>query len=445
MRDDFIWGTATAAYQIEGAWNTEGKGASIWDEFTHKPDNIFNNDHGDIACNSYNMWPEDIDILESFNIPNYRCSLSWPRILPEGTGAVNQKGIDFYNRIFDTLLEKNITPWVTMYHWDLPLALHKKGGWENRDVLEWFEHYTDTLIKHFGGKIKNWIILNEPNVHAWFGYALGFHAPGIRDELAYLKATHYQNLVIGQTARQLKESHPDFNVGSSYQLVPIRTICPNTSEKDRLRMDALWNENFMQPLFTGKYPAYFDALMEEQKIIEEQDRETIIAPLDFVGIQHYNPIYMAKNKDFLFDCFFGPIPEEMPTTGANWPIDPSGIEDILVNFKDRYGDTPLIITENGIACNDTLENGQCHDPDRENYLIQHITAVKKAIQKGADVRGYFVWSLLDNFEWADGYQYRFGLVHIDYEKSCKRTPKSSITLYSGIIENNGTLLCNTQT
>lgn len=436
--DRFIWGTATAAYQIEGAWDADGKGPGIWDTFSHRPGAVLNGDHGDVACDHYHRWAEDLDILKTFGIPHYRFSLSWPRLLPEGTGRANEAGIAFYDRLIDGILARGITPWITMYHWDLPQALQDKGGWTNRDILGWFGEYTDLLIGRYGDRVRNWIILNEPNVHAWFGHCLGFHAPGLKGREPYLKAVHHQNLVIGQAARQIRSLQENAYIGSSYQLVPIRTIDRGTTEEDRRRMDGIWNGNHIEPLFHGRYPAMFHADIESL-CWRPGDGDIIRAPLDFIGIQHYNPIYMARNDDFPFSCFFGPAPAELPRTGYDWPIDPTGIYECLTGLSRHNHGMDIVITENGAAYLDEVVDGKCDDPARIAYLRDHLASVHRAIADGAPVKGYFVWSFMDNFEWADGYRFRFGMVHVDYKNSCIRTPKSSISFYRDIIENNGVL------
>lgn len=431
---DFIWGTATAAYQIEGAYDQDGKGPSIWDSFSNQDGNILNNDNGNTACDFYNLWPEDIQLLKDHDIPNFRFSMSWPRLIPDGTGAINQQGIDFYNKVIDRLIEKEITPWVTMYHWDLPQALQEKGGWANRDILKWFEEYAALLHEKFGDRIKNWMILNEPNVHAWFGSCLGFHAPGIADKKTFMAATHHQNLVIGQTAKQFKSFNPDYNVGSCYQLVPIRSVNLPQDHPTLIRADQLWNKNFTEPLFKGSYPGEFQKEISEKfGLIHNGDKELMQAPLDFVGIQHYNPIYMTENEDYHYGVFFGDLPENCQTTDYDWPIDPGGLEECLLDFRKDYGDIDLVITESGAAFFDKVVDGNCDDTRRIDYLKGAINATKSALNKGVNIKGYFVWSFLDNFEWADGYKYRFGMVHVDYENSCKRTPKCSIKWFQELI------------
>ena len=397
---------------------------------------MLNNENGDIACNHYHQWADDLDILQKFGIPHYRCSFSWPRLFPEGIGKTNPDGIAFYDRLIDGLLERGIAPWVTMYHWDLPQALQRKGGWQNRDIIDWFTEYAAFLVTHFGERVENWVILNEPNIHAWFGHCLGFHAPGETGKESYLKAVHHQNIVIGETARLVKTLRPDDYVGSSYQTVPIRTIDPETTEHECEMMDCIWNKNHLQPLFEGSYPEVFQTQIEET-CWQDGDNALLKAPLDFIGVQHYNPIYIAKNSEFPYGCFFGPIPEDMERTGYDWPIDPEGIFEVMSDIHTTYGDIDLIITENGAAYLDEVIDGTCHDPERIKYLQSHLASVHRAIEQGIPVKGYFVWSFLDNFEWADGYKYRFGMVHVDYKNACIRTPKSSIRFYENIIRSGG--------
>lgn len=433
---DFIWGTATSAYQIEGAWNEDGKGPSIWDTFCHAPGNIRNGDTGDIACDHYHRWEEDLDLLKEYNIPNYRFSISWPRILPNGTGEVNQKGLQFYADLIDGLLERGIEPWITMYHWDLPQALHEKGGWTNRDVLKWFEEYTDVLLEAFGDRVKNWMILNEPNVSSLFGYGFGFHAPGISDLDSYARAIHNKNCLIGHISRHIKSKNPDLLVGSCYTLAPAKKSPQGCSDKALKIMDGFWNDAFFQPLFEGSYPEPFNQWTSE--LVKEGDAELMKAPLDYIGLQHYNPIYTTDNDERFCGVFFGDKPSELEKTDYEWTIEPDFFAKALRDLHNRYKPNKIIITENGAAYFDKLEDGACNDEKRISYYKKYIGALEQVVSEGVPVCGYFAWSFMDNFEWADGYDYRFGIVYVDFE-TLERTPKKSITWLQENIYNNNKL------
>jgi len=434
--NDFIWGTATAAYQIEGAWDKDGKGESIWDRFCHEEGNILNNDTGDIACDHYHRWEEDLDLLKKYNIENYRLSIAWARIYPKGTGEINPAGVDFYNNLIDGMIERGITPWITIYHWDLPQALQDRGGWTNREIVNWFKDYTATLIKLFGDRVKNWMIYNEPSVQAWLGYGLGFNAPGLKGEENYLKALHHINLSIAEGYRVAKAMLPDGYIGSSYTLVPT----PPESDADRDVADNMfgfWNTNHFDPLFKGEYPK---AIREQiSQYMKDGDHELIKVDLDFVGIQHYSTIYAKMdNKNGLFGTFFGKPPADVKLTDIGWEINGSYFGDIISWFSDNYNlkqkNQDIIITENGAAFFDELnESGECDDQHRIDYLEEYLLSVKNCIDNNIPLKGYFIWSLLDNFEWAEGYKMRFGLVHVDY-KSLVRTPKKSIKWFKGFLE-----------
>lgn len=429
---DFIWGTATAAYQIEGAWDKDGKGESIWDRFAHIPGKIQNGDTGDVACDHYHRYAEDIDLAKGL-APNYRFSIAWPRIMPQGTGAINQKGVDFYNRLIDTCLEKDLTPWVTMYHWDLPQTLQDKGGWTNRDILNWFDDYSEVLKDKFSDRVQNWMILNEPSVTSYLGHALGFFAPGLADEKAFWASVHHQNLIVGRTYRQWKASHPHLRIGSTYTPVPGEPLSPDAQHKLEL-WENIWNWNYFDPLFTGKYPA-----LSQNGIAEfwRDGDECIKTDLDFIGLQHYSPVCFDVDPAKVLGVFFAQTNKEGPKNDAGWIIDPEAFTGILLRLQTRYGQKPWIITENGICCADRVTGEGVVDPQRIDYLTRYLEAVLKAMDAGMKIDGYFIWSLLDNFEWADGYKRRFGMVYVDYRNGQKRIPKASYYQMKKIIENNG--------
>jgi len=432
--DNFIWGTATASYQIEGAAHTDGRGPSIWDTFSHTPGKVLNGDTGDVACDHYNRLNEDLDLLKAI-VPNYRFSVSWSRVLPEGRGQINEKGIAFYDRLIDGLLARGIAPWTTMFHWDLPQALQDKGGFSNRDILGWFDDYAELLVRRFGDRVNNWITFNEPSVYAWIGHSIGVHAPGLRDEKAYLPCAHHINMVIGRTYRALKSEKSTLNVGSSYTLMTIRGEKPDTDRKTVGTMDALWNGNHFDPLMKGYYPA----VMAEQfePYIKGNDMQVARNKMDFVGVQHYTPFEAKRDTSYPFNVIWGDKPAHTQKTDIGWSIEPDGFYECLTNFKKLYGNVPLLVTENGCAWFDEVAgDGACHDPKRIDYLHNYISAMHRAMKDGVNMIGYFVWSFLDNFEWAEGYSQRFGITHVDYKNNCKRTPKDSYYWYGDVVRAN---------
>lgn len=432
-QSQFIWGTSTAAYQIEGAYNQEGKGPSIWDHYFNATPEGKSLESGNVACNHYQKYKEDISYLKD-KIPNYRFSIAWSRVLPNGIGEVNAKGIDFYDRLIDELLAAGVTPWVTTYHWDLPQALQEKGGWTNRDINSWFEEYHEILCKRFGDRVKNWMVLNEPSVHSYMGYALKVHAPAMASESAYFKAVHNMNRVIRNGYQNLKSHSSVFSVGSSYTLMPIRAASENEKDKRAASVyQSVWNENFYAPLFTGEYPENLRPYFE--KYIPSSAVDQVKTQLDFVGIQYYSPLYIKHDPNAFLNGDFGKPPEHLDKSDIGWPIEPDGFKEALKWLDKRYCPEKIIVTENGIALNDKPnKDGQVDDQKRIRYLEKHIQALHEAIEDGVPVQGYFIWSLLDNLEWDEGYDMRFGLIHVDYEsEEKKRTPKQSYDWYTNLI------------
>ncbi len=432
---DFIWGTSTAAYQIEGGVNEDGRSKSVWDVFCEQEGNIIDGSSGVKACGHYHRVDEDVALLKNAGIKNYRFSISWPRILPNGIGEVNLKGIEFYSNLVDKLLENDITPWITLYHWDLPQCLQEKGGWCNRKVLDWFSEYAHVVTDALGDRVSNWIILNEPSVVSFLGHGLGFHAPGLKGEDSYLASVHYQNLVIGRMYRELKAKDNSWNVGSSYTLLDNPADASCKDNRASIYMDCFWNRNFFDPLMKGEYPKIMQDAFKSW--VQDGDMELIKTDLDFIGVQHYNSIY-AKD-DFekgLFGTFFGDKPKDIPTTDIGWGVMPQDFYHCLSDFNQRYGDKiPLVITENGCAYYDKPDdNGKVDDARRISFLESYISAISDAINDGVNIKGYFVWSFMDNFEWSEGYAPRFGLVYVDYNNDCKRTPKSSYYWYRDFIK-----------
>ncbi|PZQ47405.1 MAG: beta-glucosidase [Micavibrio aeruginosavorus] len=429
----FIWGTATAAFQIEGAWNADGKGPSIWDTFSHTPGNVKNNDNGDVACDHYNRVDEDVALIKNLGVDAYRMSISWTRLLPEGTGQLNQKGADFYNRLFDKLLEKNITPWATLYHWDLPQALQDKGGWTNRDITGWFEEYTDHVCRLYGDRVKNYIIINEPSIITYLGHYLGIFAPGIKSLDAMYASQHHINLVNGLVTQQMRGLLKDTNLGSSYTYFPMYPKDPSKPEDVRAAqiMDETWQRNFADPLFKGVYPA--NTLPHVEKYIKDGDMKTIVANQDYFGINHYNSNYVRADDSHPLGASNAEAPPG-PRTDIGWNISPADLKVALIEIKEKYGNPVVCITENGMCENSEPDaKGVVNDDRRVGYLKDYTDAMFDARDNhGCNLQGYFVWSLMDNFEWAEGYGMRFGIVHMDYQ-TLKRTPKKSYDWYKSKI------------
>ncbi|HEY4965798.1 MAG TPA: GH1 family beta-glucosidase [Puia sp.] len=434
--EDFKWGVSTAAYQIEGAHDADAKGFSIWDEFTRKKKKIRGGHHGDMACDFYNLYPQDIRLLSELNIPNYRFSISWSRIFPQGTGSINQKGVDYYNRIIDMLLSRGIEPWVTLYHWDLPAALENKGGWTNRDILNWFSDFTACCVKQFGDRVKYWMILNEPMVFTGAGYFLGIHAPGKKGLNPFLAAVHHAALCQAEGGRIIKSLLGDSIVGTTFSYSPVGPWRDN--DRDRaavIKTDALLNRLFIEPLLGMGYPVKeLKILQGLEKYYKDGDSKKIAFDMDFAGLQNYTREIVRHS--FLMP-FIGARPvkaskRNVEFTQMDWEVYPSSIFEAIMRWSQYKNLKEIIVTENGAAFEDHLNQGAVHDPRRLNYLENHIRQVLKARQAGARVNGYFVWTLLDNFEWAEGYTPKFGLVHVNFETQ-ERIIKSSGKWYADFL------------
>nr|WP_288808497.1 GH1 family beta-glucosidase [uncultured Sphingobacterium sp.] len=425
---DFIWGVSTAAYQIEGAHDHQGKGPSIWDIFVKKKNRIFQNQHGDQACDFYNRYIQDLPLMQEMHIPNYRFSLSWSRILPDGIGRSNPSGMDFYDRLIDLSLELGIKPWVTLYHWDLPHALEKKGGWVNRDVKEWFGEFVGTCVARYGDRVKNWMVLNEPTVFTAAGYFFGVHAPERKGLGNFLAAAHHAALAQAHGARIIKSLQPDSQVGTTFSCSHIE---PFTSrEKDIIaakKADVLLNRLFIEPLLGMGYPTKEIKILNRiEKYMKEGDEKELQFDMDFIGIQNYTRemIRYAMFVPYLQAKIVTAKERKVEMTEMNWEVYPSSIYHMLKKFSSYPNIPPLIVTENGAAFQDKVEHGKVHDPKRMNYLQQAIQHVYQAKREGVNIRGYFVWTFLDNFEWAEGYRPRFGLVYVDFQNQ-QRIIKSS--------------------
>jgi len=445
--DGFLWGAATAAYQIEGAPDEDGKGPSIWDTFSHTPGKVFHGETGDVACDSYHCYPEDIAMLQRLGVGAYRFSLSWPRIQPDGRGAVNPKGIDYYNRLIDGLLEKGITPVITLYHWDLPQPLQDKGGWATRDITEIFADYAGRAGEAFGDRVHRWITVNEPWVVAHVGYRDGRHAPGIKDPKQAVAANHHLLLAHGRAVTALRASSPSpAQVGITLNLAVVRPVSPAAADL-AAELDARHNGAYLGPLLRGAYPERLTSEFSPARVpglVHDGDFDLITAPIDFLGVNFYAPAYVGIRPDGEprhGEQLIGPDevlvqPEGMPITAMNWLVDSSAIYELMTRVRDETNGLPLYITENGSAWYDYVtQDGTVEDYERLQYLRDHLTALHEAIEHGVNLRGYFAWSLLDNFEWAEGYAKRFGLVFVDFGTQ-KRIVKRSGEFYAAVTRAN---------
>jgi beta-glucosidase len=435
---DFMWGAATASYQVEGAWNEDGKGESIWDRFAHTPGKVANGDTGDVACDHYHRWPEDVALMKELGLKAYRFSISWPRVLPDGRGQVNPAGLDFYSRLVDGLLEAGIMPLVTLYHWDLPQALQDQGGWPARPCAEALVEYADVVSRRLGDRVKFWATFNEPHVSAFVGYQWGSHAPGHTDLDEALAAAHHHLLAHGWALPVIRGNSPDAQVGIVLNLIP--TVAASPSAADRLaawRVDGAINRWFLDPLAARGYPAdvvqHFGRAMD---FVQAGDMETIATPVDFLGVNYYTRI--ITRSDEIPDEENAPrtVSRGPEQTEMDWEVYPQGLYDVLGRVHFDYNFPALCITENGAAYPDQVgPEGQVEDPLRLAYYRRHLVQAARAIAAGVPLRGYFAWSLLDNFEWAHGYAKRFGLVYVDYETQ-RRIPKASARWYSRVIAAN---------
>ncbi len=429
---DFVWGASTSSYQIEGAVDVDGRGKSIWDTFSHTPGRVKGGDNGDVACDHYHRWAEDIDLLEHGGFGAYRFSIAWPRILPAGAGAVETRGLDFYDRLVDGLVARGIAPWLCLYHWDLPQALQDQGGWFNRDIAEKFSDYARVVVRRLGDRVKNWATFNEPNIHALFGYGFGDHAPGVKGLPGMLAAMHNQNLAHGRAVQSLRAEAADLRIGTIVSLQRARPSSDRAVDRRATeRFDAMWNGACLEPQMTGAYPA--PVARDFAPLIAAGDLATIWQPLDFIGVNYYAPMYVSDQPQSLFGAWFGATPAGMRFTAMDWPIEPGALTDELILLSERYGKPEFYVTENGACFDDAVAgDGTVHDDERTAYLRDHLAAAQRALAAGVRLRGYFVWSLLDNFEWAEGYSRRFGIVRVDFATQ-KRTPKSSYRWLAALI------------
>jgi beta-glucosidase len=431
---DFSWGTATASYQVEGAWNEDGKGESIWDRFSHTEGKITTGDTGDVACDQYHRYKEDVALMKQLGLRGYRFSISWPRIFPDGKGAVNQKGLDYYNRLVDELLANGIRPFPTLYHWDLPQALQDEGGWANREIVGHFTKYAETCINALGDRVKHWMVFNEPWVFSFLGYAVGFHAPGIRDREQGMRAMHNVNLAQASALRAMRAVGTAEALGTAFSMSASYPYSDSAEDKAAAdRHHGFNNDWFLRPLLKGEYPtAYVDqeaALAASD--IRSGDMEAVRADVDFIGINLYARTIVANNPD---EKYLGirQVPGPGRRTHFGWEVWPAALYTAIMRTHRDYG-KPIYITENGCSVDDKVEGGAVHDPDRIDFYNGYIGQVARAMEEGADVRGYYAWTLIDNFEWTFGMSQRFGLIHVDFDNAQKRTIKDSGHWYRDLI------------
>jgi beta-glucosidase len=443
---DFMWGAATAAYQIEGASRVDGKGESIWDRFARTPDKVQNGDTGDVACDSYHRYAEDISLLQQLNLKSYRFSISWPRIQADGRGVANARGLDYYKRLADATLAAGIRPLATLYHWDLPQALEDAGGWPERDTAARFADYAEIMVRALGDRVKHWVILNEPKTFSAVGYWYGVHAPGRKDPLAFVRATHVINLAQGEAARAMKAADSSSQLSSAYDVAPMY---PMTGSPEDVAAAERWhrfqNLWFLQPALTGRYP---DGALQADRQAEllgfrGGDERILRAPYDFVGLNYYTPVLVKHaprgngipglDTESLWATMHG----NHAKTDIGWTVYPRGFYDILVRMAKETGGLPIEITENGASYNTTPDgNGRIRDGARIDYLRGHLAMVSRAIGDGVPIRAYHCWSLLDNFEWAYGYSQRFGIVHVNFADGQRRTVKDSGRWYADVAARN---------
>lgn len=429
---DFVWGTATAAYQIEGAVSEDGRGESIWDRFSHTPGKTKHGHTGDLACDHYHLYKKDIALMKSLGINSYRFSISWPRIIPTGEGPVNQKGLDFYQNLVEELLNQGLTPYITLYHWDLPQALEDQGGWTSRETTNRFAEYTDVVSKKLGDRVKNWLTINEPWCIAMLGYYQGVHAPGRKSFKDALSASHHTLLAHAKALAALKANIPDLNVGIALNLSPVYPLTASPEDQKAAKLaDGYLNRLFLDPLLKGSYPQDLLDLYSDFPQIDPHDLKLISKPLNFLGVNYYMPILVTSDQSSPLG-FQGVDDPHSHHTNTNWLVSPNGLFDLLLRLKTDYSPTSIFITENGACYEDTLENGTVKDPQRSLYFKEHLKALNYALGAQIPLKGYFLWSLLDNFEWAEGFTKRFGLFYTDFPTQ-KRFPKQSVHTYSTLI------------
>ncbi len=448
--DGFLWGAATASYQIEGAAHEGGRGKSVWDTFSHTEGKVANGHTGDVACDHYHRLDDDVALMASLGLQTYRFSISWSRVMPDGRGAVNPDGIAFYSRLVDRLLEHDIVPCPTLFHWDLPQALEDIGGFRNRDTVSWFGDYAALMAREFGDRVSMWSTFNEPWCYAYLGHAAGVHAPGLTDPAAAVAVAHHELLAHGLALQSMRAVQPDLQLGIVINPSNVRSEgTPEAPTEQMQLIDAIHNRWWFDAPLRGEYPADLIAAYGPlADVVQPGDLDVISQPLDWIGINYYFDILVRGLADGEHET--APRMLAYPTvdgvtesavrpehTDMGWPITPEGFTELLVRLHTDYPNLPPVyITENGCAYDDPVVDGRCADPRRIDYLDQHLRALRAAMEQGVDVRGYYQWSLLDNFEWALGYDKRFGIVHVDFD-TLERTPRDSALWFRDVIAANG--------
>ncbi len=444
--DGFLWGTATASYQIEGAWNEDGKGESIWDMVSHTPGRIRNGDTGDIACDHYHRYKEDVQLMKQLNLKAYRFSISWPRIFPSGRGEINEKGVAFYDNLINELLKNDIEPVVTLYHWDLPLALHEIGGWESREVVEAYVEYTKFMFDHYGDRVKKWITFNEPAIFTVMFYGAGLFTGKSNIKGGYIASTNVNVAHAKAVSAYRNSKNSDGGIGITLNLSHVYPQSKSTLDSKAAKLiDGIYNRWYLDPIFRAEYPKdILDYLKERYNFppISENDLKLLKAnPIDFLGVNNYSCTRTAAKKPEDLSSISRLIKRKRigghEYSEYGWEVSPEGFYDLLVRIDKDYNHPPIYITENGMAGkDDIIENGIVQDEDRLNYLKQYFKNAHRAIKDGVDLRGYFIWSLLDNFEWVAGYSIRFGLIRVNFENQ-ERIWKKSALWYRDVIAENG--------
>ncbi|MBC9881155.1 beta-glucosidase [Bradyrhizobium sp. INPA01-394B] len=429
LRPDFIWGVSTSSFQIEGATQEDGRGSSIWDIYCRAGE-IKNHDTGDVACDHYHRYREDIGLMTALGVQAYRFSVAWPRVLPQGDGPINEAGLSFYHRLIDGLLAAGIEPWLCLYHWDLPQALEERGGWLNRESAVWFANYASLIAARFGDRVKRFATFNEPSMFSLFSRSLGKRDSSSEDKLH--RMIHNVNLAHGRAVDVLRANVINASIGCIHNRQPCRPSSASKADAAAAaRLDVYWNAAFPDPQCRGEYPPSMRAAIEPH--MQPGDLTQICRPLDWFGLNHYSPVYVKARADSMLGYDFGDKPPGVPLTPIGWPIEPDAFRQTLLAVHRDYG-LPIYVLENGYGDFDQPDGtAAVIDPGRIEFLKAYINAMNEAASSEVDVRGYFVWSLLDNFEWDSGYSIRFGLSHVDYA-SLRRTPKSSFAWYAGLIK-----------
>ncbi|HEU4470682.1 MAG TPA: GH1 family beta-glucosidase [Flavisolibacter sp.] len=435
--EDFSWGVSSSAYQTEGAYLEDGKGMSIWDIFTAIPGKVHGLHNGNVASGFYHRYIQDIILMQYLNIRNFRFSIAWSRIFPDGTGRPNDKGIDFYDRLIDFCLEQGITPWATLYHWDLPQTLELKGGWTNRDIVHWFSDYVELCVKKFSDRVPNWIVLNEPTVFTGGGYFLGLHAPGRKGLGNFLPAVHHAALCQATGGKIIKSLRGDLQAGTSFSCSPVDPVDDHKlSVEAAHKVDVITNRLFIEPLLGMGYPWNdLKVLQQLEKYMHPGDEALLSFDMDFIGLQNYTRevVRYSAVMPYVNARLVKASKRNVPHTAMDWEICPEGMYRILKKFHAYTNIPKLVITENGAAFDDVVDNGHVKDPYRVDFFKAYLAQVLRAKKEGVNVAGYFAWSFTDNFEWAEGYRKRFGLVYVDYATQ-KRIVKDSGFWYKQFLE-----------